>query len=239
MINKAIILAAGLGNRLSSITNEKPKCLLRVNSETILEYQNRVLRKCGIKNLTIVTGYKANEIEKTLGTNINYVYNPFYAVTGSLVSLWFAKNETKNGFIYLHGDVLFHKRILQRLLSTSSNVSLAIARKKCVEEDMKVRVDSDQILEINKSIEASQAYGEFVGLAKFSRSGAKKLVTILERVVREGNLKEYFEYAIQRLVDEGHEVHKCDVDDLPWVEIDFPEDFEKATTEVYPKIKES
>jgi len=239
MTKKAIILAAGLGKRLSSLTKEKPKSLLRVNGETILEYQKRVLQECGVENITIVTGYKSEKIERTLGPNTGYIYNPFYAVTGSLVSLWFAKSEMKHGFIYLHGDVLFHKQILKKLLSTHSDISLVVAKKQCVTEDMKVRVNSGQIIEINKSIEASEAYGEFVGLAKFSRKGAKTLVTILEKIVREGNLTDYFEYAIQRLVNEGHKVHKCDVNNLPWVEIDFVEDFEKAKKVVYPRIKNS
>lgn len=237
MIRKAIILAAGLGQRLSSLTKEKPKSLLRVNGETILEYQNRVLHECGVENITIVTGYKADQIERTLGFNTSYIYNPFYPITGSLVSLWFAKNEMKNGFVYLHGDVLFHKQILKKLLSTQSDISLAVAKKDCIAEDMKVKVNSGRIIEINKSVEASKAYGEFVGLARFSRKGAKKLVIILEKIVREGNLTDYFEYAIQRLVNEGHEVHKCDVNNLPWVEIDFIEDFYKAKKVVYPSIR--
>lgn len=237
MIRKAIILAAGLGQRLSSLTKEKPKSLLRVNGETILEYQNRVLHECGVENITIVTGYKADQIERTLGFNASYIYNPFYPITGSLVSLWFAKNEMKNGFVYLHGDVLFHKQILKKLLSTQSDISLAVAKKDCITEDMKVKVNSGRIIEINKSVETSKAYGEFVGLARFSRKGAKKLVIILEKIVREGNLTDYFEYAIQRLVNEGHEVHKCDVNNLPWVEIDFIEDFYKAKKVVYPSIR--
>ncbi len=235
---KAIIVAAGKGNRLYPLTKDIPKPLLKINkNETILEHQLKNLTNCGISEIVMVTGYHANKVEELGGPDIRYVYNPFYEITNSLASLWFARNEMDDDFVYLHADVVFDRRILEDLLKRQENVCLVIEPKKCIEEDMKVRVASDLMVEIGKGISLSEAYGEFIGITRFSRAGAKLLAGALEKIVRQGDLMLWFESAIQWLIDNGCQVHTLSTEGKPWIEIDFPDDLEQARNSIYPRIK--
>jgi len=235
---KAIIVAAGKGNRLYPLTKDTPKPLLKINkNETILEHQLQNLKKCGISEIVMVTGYHANKVEELGGPDIRYVYNPFYEITNSLASLWFARNEMDGDFVYLHADVVFDRRILEDLLKRQEDVCLVIEPKKCIEEDMKVRVASDLMVEIGKSISLSEAYGEFIGITRFSGAGAKILAETLEKIVRQGDLMLWFESAIQWLIDNGYQVHTLSTEGKPWIEIDFLDDLERARSNIYPRIK--
>lgn len=73
---KAIIMAAGRATRMLPLTKNMPKCLLKINGKTILQHQIDVLKKCGIKEIVIITGHEAEKIEKLYGKNLKYVFNP-------------------------------------------------------------------------------------------------------------------------------------------------------------------
>lgn len=236
---KAIIVAAGKGNRLYPLTRDVPKPLLKINEDTILQHQLQNLNKCGINNVIIVTGYLANKIQEASGLNIKYIYNPDYEITNSLVSLWYARGELNDDIVYLHADVVFAPSILGELLSVREDICLVVEKKRCVAEDMKVMVRGNLITEINKTMNLSKSYGEFIGIAWFSKKGAAVLANILDMIVKEEDLMLWFESAIQRLVDEGHSVYKCDTQGKPWIEIDFLGDLETARARIYPSIKAS
>ena len=100
---KTIILAAGKATRLLPLTKDIPQCLLEVNNKTILERQVGTLKKAGIDDIIVITGYlsdKIEKLEKELG--IKTFFNPFYDVSGMALTLWVAKRELENGFIFLY-----------------------------------------------------------------------------------------------------------------------------------------
>ncbi len=123
------------------------------------------------------------------------------------------------------------------LLKRQEDICLVIEPKKCIEEDMKVRVASDLMIEIGKGISLSEAYGEFIGITRFSRAGAKLLAEALEKIVRQGDLMLWFESSIQWLIDNGYQVHTLSTEGKPWIEIDFLDDLEQARNNIYPRIK--
>ncbi len=123
------------------------------------------------------------------------------------------------------------------LLRQKKDICLVVEQKKCVEEDMKVRVINNLVVEIGKKIALPDTYGEFIGIAKFSKAGSTVLSSALENIVREGDMQLWFESAIQRLVENGTEIHQIDTNGKPWIEIDFPKDLEIARTRIYPAIK--
>ena len=94
-----IILAAGKGERLFPLTKNTPKSLLEIkDGVTLLELQLRNISKCGIKDVSIVTGYLAEQIEAKIkaysanfNLNVNIIYNPFYNTSNNLISLLMAK----------------------------------------------------------------------------------------------------------------------------------------------------
>ena len=102
----AVILAAGRGERLRPLTDTTPKCLTLVGGKPILEYELDALEAAGIKECTIVVGYRASQIIEHFGPNfkhltLNYVRNTDYATTKNLYSLWLAKDYLQSQTILI------------------------------------------------------------------------------------------------------------------------------------------
>jgi len=162
---KAVILNAGEGKRLRPLTTLKPKCLLRLNTITILEHQLNNLIECGIEKVIIVVGYLANQIfeamnNKNFPIEIEFIQNPIYFKTNTIYSLWLARKHIKDDFVYLNGDVVFDEKILERLLKSSYKACIAVDKRQVGREEVKVHLVSNLVKRIGKNIEASKAHGE-------------------------------------------------------------------------------
>lgn len=229
---QALILAAGTGNRLADAARGKPKCYLPLGGETLLTRNLRLLRECGVRECVLVTGHQSERFAKDFpDADIRQVFNPFYQTTNVLVSVWCGLPWLTGEFIYLHADTVFHPEILQRLTTAPSHPALLAAdRKQCAEEEMKYKCDSaGRVFEINKTMPPSAAHGEFLGLARFSAEALPVIRRGVERVLQRAEFGSFFEAALQEMSDAG-ELSPVIVDtlNLPWREIDFPEDYEAA-----------
>ena len=111
---KAIIIAAGQGNRLTPMTNDRPKCLLEVGGKTILQWQLELLNMCGVKNIVLVRGYKREMLNFP---SIEYYDNLDYENNNILKSLFYAKDEMSKEFIFSYSDILYEKAVLEKLLN--------------------------------------------------------------------------------------------------------------------------
>ena len=228
----AVILDAGEGKRLRPLTNPKPKCLLKLNDATILEHQLTNLSKCRIETVVIVVGYRAAQIleeiaNKDFDLEIEFISNPIYYKTNTVYSLWLARERIKDGFVYLNGDVVFHAGVLERLLESCSDTCIAVKREKVGEEEVKVRLSANRVEAIGKDIRVSDADGEFIGIAKFSKAFNNLFISKLNEVVEEGKADHFFEVALDRAL-KSFNVYALDVSDLPCVEVDTNEDFNLA-----------
>lgn len=240
-IIKAIILAAGIGSRLRPLTNDLPPCLLKINAITILEHQIKNLEECNIKEAIIVTGYKSEKIKKFLKENLKdynlkfkFVYNKYYSTTSNLFSLWLAREYFEGGMVCLNSDIVFNVDILKTLLKSEEDICLAVDKKECVEEDMKVSVNNG-VRKIGKRLEPAEVYGEFIGLSKFSENGARKLSQLLSNIPSDMRKKAYFALVIQKLIDAGHKVHDVEIQRMFWADIDFVEDLMETRAQIINK----
>ncbi len=104
-VENAIIMAAGLGTRMRPLTNEIPKPLVKVNGKRMIETIIQGLRKNGITDISIVTGYLADKFEFLTNkySGLKLINNPYYQQYNNLSSLYVARNELKNTII-LDGD---------------------------------------------------------------------------------------------------------------------------------------
>ena len=237
----AVILNAGEGKRLRPLTTLKPKCLLKLNGVTILEHQLVNLMKCGIRNVIIVVGYLASQIfeeikNKEFDLEIEFIHNQIYHKTNTVYSLWLTRERVKDDFVYLNGDVVFDKEVLRRLLKSHYDTSIAMERKQVNEEEVKVQLASNLVTAIGKDMELSKAYGEFIGIAKFSKRFNQLFIDKLGEVVKEGEVNEFFEVALDRTL-KSYDVYAIDVSDLPCIEVDTYEDFNTAKL-IYSEITE-
>lgn len=233
---KAIILAAGLSARLRPLTNDRPKCLLSMGTKTILDWQLEALKACGVTQIVVVVGYRKEMIQQHVAENhptlqVDYIVNEQYETTNTLFSLAKALRSYEGGFYYLNADVVFDYRILERLQDGVEGGYLAVDGKQCRDEEVKVIVQGNQVLEIGKHLNPDTCFGEFIGVAKFVGSFARRFrQTVFDEAVS-GNEMRFFEHALDVMQDKSG-LTAVDITGLPCVEVDFPEDYRYAVEQV-------
>lgn len=228
---RGIILAAGKGRRITEITNDKPKSYLEIAGKRIVDHQIDALRSAGIDDICMVIGYRHKLFERDYGdSGISLIKNPFYDRTNVLGSVWFAREFLLEGFYFMHADTYYDQTILQDLTKEEGDAVLCVApRETPVPEEMKVKIKDGNITEINKEMNCEEAYGEFIGLAKFTPVMAKTVKWHLEhRIENLGRHDDFFETVIQDIIDEGKPVSCFDIGERVAVEIDFAEDYQLA-----------
>ncbi len=250
---KCVILAAGMSTRLRPLTEHSPKCLLTVGGRTILRRTVDSILSHGISDIAIVVGFGADRIKLHLqhefpGRKFRYVLNPKFASTNNAYSLLLSRDffvgEPSTGgtgeeLLILDSDILFHPGLLAPLTAGVHENRLAVQRRERHDaEEIKVRVGANLLLRgIGKDIDPHDTYGESIGIELFSPGSARQLYEILEQRIRGGDgRREFYESAFQELIDRGVPIAAVDVSAWPAIEIDSPDDLERAKRSVAPLI---
>jgi choline kinase len=236
---RAIILAAGRGSRIEAVIGEHPKCLARIGSSTLLERQVRSLKACGVDRITVVIGYRGEQIEALSYRRFDVLQNAAFATTNSLYSLWLTRHLFGDGIVVLNGDVLFHPQLLSDLLTARYEDAALVATKgantKYSDEEMKVRIRGGLIVDMSKTLTTEESDGENM---KFGKAGTRHLARHLDRIVQAGELSAWAPRAFVEF-SRRRPLHAVDSRGLPWTEIDFPEDYWGACARVEPAIEAS
>ena len=236
---RGIILAAGKGSRLNGTAGDKPKCLVKAGGLTLVERQIRALRLAGIDDIAVVVGCQAPSVRRACGHGVTYVENSRFAQTNSLYSLWMARALLYEGFVVLNCDVLFHQVLLNDLLTSRHENALLLAYREpgqdFGDEEMKVQVRCGRVVDMSKTMDPAEADGENVGIVKFGREGAAALVSIMDAIVAKGAEREWAPRAFREFA-QTHALHAIGTRGYPWIEIDFPEDYQRALRDVLPDI---
>lgn len=234
MANQGIILAAGQGRRLLPYTSNLPKCLLDIGGKTILEHQVEALFSVGVAPVTVVIGYLGGKVREVLGERVRYIENSRFEDTSSMYSLWLAREVAEEGFLVLNSDVLFHIGILRLLLESPHPDALAVdLNSTLAEEEMKVRVRNGRVWALGKELRDGDA--ENLGIAKFSAVGSRMLFAKIGEILDQNLWNVMVPYAVNAIAPE-YPLAAVAVRDLPWIEIDFPEDYLRAREVIYPAI---
>lgn len=230
---KSVILAAGMGTRLSPLTEIQPKCLIEVEGKSILQRQIEAFNKAGVSEIIIVVGYK-NElvkkfIEKQGYNNIRIIINYDYKITNNMYSLYLAKDYLENEFILVNGDVIFDLSIISELIQHSDSNLIAAQKGTYNEESMKIVVNKQNRIEaISKTIPQNMAYGNSIDVYKLSNQARKILFNrILEYIEVEKNVKSWTEVAMHDIFDKI-KFKPFDIKNKIWIEIDDMNDFQMA-----------
>ncbi|KYG10057.1 phosphoenolpyruvate mutase [Sorangium cellulosum] len=252
----AVILAAGQSQGLLPLTEELPKPMLDLKGKSILERQIDVLNACGVKDVAVVRGYKKEAIKLP---NARYYDNDEYATTNEVASLFRASKELNGPFVFLYGDIVFERGHLEKLLKSPADISIVVDRAYAEGQrpkdargvpDLVVLKDAQEagyrfvgadaphrVARVGRAIPASEAHGEFVGMAMFTAKGAR-LLTDCYHQLQETRAKGSFHEAeslrsatftdlLQELIDRGADVQAIDVY-KGWLEIDTFEDYRRA-----------
>jgi choline kinase len=229
---KAIILAAGVGRRLSPVTDTTPKCLIRVGGKTILERMLDSLISAGINDICLVVGHLKDKIKLVIGQNykgiaVHYIPNPDYE-RGSILSVWAARSCFDGGILLMDSDVLFESAVLDKLVK-SKNENCFILDKNFTDtgEEMKIAALKKKVVQIARSISREHdEIGEGIGFLKLSARYRKEFLDVFKSASARDKDCDY-ENALDELVRRipvGFE----DITGLRWTEVDFEADIEKA-----------
>ncbi len=232
----ALILAAGVGRRLNGMQGPKPKALLNLGGRSLLARHIASLRAAGVEDISVVTGFEADQIRAEVGAvpGVRLLFNPDYR-DGSVVSLWTGREVLGAGrpVILMDADVLYDDRLMARLISSRHPNCLLLDREiEPGDEPVKLCVAEGRIVDFHKRPQAAYDWhGESVGFFRLAAAVAKELAGRAGGYVATGRRSMEYEEPIRDMIQSsppdtfGFE----DITGLPWTEIDFPEDVEKAS----------
>ena len=234
-VNKGIILAAGDGGRLGSLTAIRPKVLLPVNGkEQLIRYPIEALAAAGISDIAIVVGYLGDSVIEALGNGdgfgvrLQYVYNSDY-LGGNAISVYKAREWVQGEPVVLcMGDHLIDGKIIKRLLDRPAfNETLCIdctpASHHDLAEATKITVDSaGRIENIGKELVYWDALDTGVFLL------AERFFQALHELIQHRGTEVTISDVISFLVGRGHHFSTCDVSGCLWADIDTKEDLARV-----------
>ncbi len=232
---KAVILSAGQGKRLLPLTADSPKCILPIMGQTLIEWQIDELAKCGIEQVTVVLGYRADKVERILrsryGTHrVRTLYNAAYAVSDNLVSCWAAHDEMNEDFVLLNGDTLFEEAVLNRLLEMGDHpVTVVVSQKSEYDaDDMKVELDGCQLVKIGKDLIPDQVDGESIGMILFRDRGPMMFCDAIQKALRDPSSQTKWYLSVIDEMARKLPVWTCSIHGLQWCEVDYRADLKQA-----------
>ena len=243
---KAIFIAAGRGSRLGSLTEDLPKPLVDINGKSIIERQIELLHKKNIDVIIIVTGYKKEKFEFK---NVKYIFNPNFLTDEQAGSLMSARQKFSGDVLIMFGDILFDEHILQQVLDSSGDISIAIDKDweksyqerndNPIDKADKVLLKNEKIIKISAKqidLQQNEDTGELLGIMKLSSNGSKILIEHYERLEKThtGNFhdaesfkKAKFVDILQELLSLGIEINPVPINGN-WCEIDTFDDLVRA-----------
>jgi len=225
---KAILLAAGVGSRISREIS-KPKSLLDIGDGTpLIRHTVSLLQTYGIE-VSIVVGYNKHLFYEALeGMNVTFYDNPFYRVSNSIASLWFAKDALVADDDYLFGnaDVFFEKDILEKLLQAKEEITMLADYRKIEEGDYFFHCENGLVTKYGKELTIPERTCEYVGLAKVGKNYIDHFKKVMIEMVDGEDYKTWWETVLYSHCDE-FPIHTLDVAPYFWSEIDYIEDYER------------
>ncbi|MFO0640567.1 MAG: phosphoenolpyruvate mutase [Polyangiaceae bacterium] len=235
---RAIVLAASRGQELGDLTKDKPKAMLDVKGQPILSHIASTYREVGVKDITVVRGYKKEAFNVT---SLTYVDNDAYESTQEVVSLARAKDALSGQTVISYGDVLFKKYIVQELTETTDDFVICVdaawqtSRNKgrsadfvtCSQPSSKrAFYEKVTLKDFVTDGERADVTGEWMGFLKVSDAGAKVLKATLEKLEKDDKAR--FDTMkipdlLRQLTKDGHEVRVLYTTGH-WLDVDAVED---------------
>ncbi len=253
-----MIIAAGMGRRLQPYTDQMPKCLVPIRGIPMLTRQLDSFRAHGIEEFVIVRGYKADVLELRkgeLGGGVTFVENVDFASNNILQSMFMASAEINEAMLITYADIVFAPQVVGSVVASREDYALVVDREfeKIYEgrtlhplsEAEVCAVDATQrITAVGKrSVPVEHAYGEFIGLAKVSATGAAKLLAAYRKLANDYRGRDtapfgrntwrgaYLTDLFEHLIGSGERFTPVDIRGQ-WREIDTTQDLERAEASV-------
>ena len=240
-VDTAVILAAGMGSRLREELDDRPKGLLELGDRPIVEESILKLGRAGIERIVVVTGYMREAYEELAGSFpelVVTVHNEVYDRSGSMYSLYCAREHLDRDFLLLESDLIYERRALTEVLECASDSCLLLSEWTHAGDEVFVSTRDGRLVDMSKdpSSLADTPSGELVGITKVST----ELFRHMERFSEEAFQRSLMvDYETDCLVGVApiHPIMCRVVEGLSWAEIDDPDHLARARASVYPAIR--
>ncbi|MFW5442771.1 MAG: NTP transferase domain-containing protein [Methylococcaceae bacterium] len=227
---KVLILAAGIGTRISRHLKGQPKCCVDLDGKPLIWHTFNTFNKLNFHDIAIVTGYEEQYIFNELK---GYVYksyrNPFYSVTNSLASMWFAKDfiDENDDLLILNGDLFFEDSVLKSIVDVDKSPVFLSDCSRIEDADYRFYSEGDRLLRYGKDLSNEETTGEYVGIAKINRKDIPLMKKRLDMLVNDGQHTMWWEDLFYSSIEDGEKVYIEDVKGKFWAEVDFIEDYKR------------
>ncbi len=236
----AVILAAGMGVRLRALQSELPKGLITLGGVSLVPRSIELLLAEGVTDLVLVTGWRAEAYEKFLAAHfprVRCVHNPDFATTGSMHSLYLAREAGIAGdFLLLESDLLYEPRALRELRAAPRGDYVLLSGTTGQGDEVFAYARDGRLAALSKQRRADEpAAGEFTGIGRVTADFFTKLCTHFEArgTLAAGNY--HYDDAFTALAA-THPIQLLTIEDLVWCEIDDPAHHARALQRVLPQL---
>lgn len=236
-----IILAAGKGSNLQPLTLKYAKTSYKLDENTtVLQRMVRSIRKADRSaEIVVVIGYKADDVKAELdGENVRFVMNPFYEVTNSISSLWFAREylERENVAI-IHGDVVFSDDIIAEYLVKPTDRPYVLAdSSRLFPGAYNIVARDDQVLVMSKKLEHFTA--RYCCMTKLDPVSSRLLKEEMDSMIRGNMYDQYFEDSlVQMIMFRDFQLFYADIAGKKWAEVDTVDDL-LAAQDIHRRSKQ-
>lgn len=226
---KAIIIAAGRGSRLLPLTLTMPKCLVQVGSHAIIDHQLDAAYAAGVTEAVVVGGYRIEQVDEHLARRdariaTTLIFNPFWAMSSSIGSVWAAREHLHGGFMLMNGDTVFDPAVIVTAVQGApAGLTLVVAAATQPDpDDMRVEMIGSRVSAVGKGLDPAVATHRSLGLI-LSSGGDAYATTLREIIAHPGGTDAYHHAIIARLAPQGVNALIADPD-ARWQEVDAPAD---------------
>ncbi len=232
-------MAAGMSKRMGDITGDLPKGLMKIGAETLVGRSVRILRKKGIKQVLIGTGFRANKYDQFFKDKyyVRCVKGDDYETTGNAYTLFGLRDYIDGDFLLLESDLLYEDRAVREVLDDGvANIFLASGMTGSGDEFYVEMDDKGALLRLSKDKSAvKKVDGEMVGISKWSLALYQKFC---EKLDNNNDLYKSDYERILTMVGREIPVRVKKIKDLVWCEVDDEHHLKRAKNKIWPGIRE-
>lgn len=225
-----IFLVAGKGVRLHPLTLNYPKTLYCLHdNDTVLQRMVKLIKKHDSgAEIVIVTGFHHEKIEANI-EGVTFIVNPFYAVTNSIASLWFARDYLdRDNVTIINGDVVMSDELVQKVLCRRTEGATVLFDSSIKKNgDYNVSVNGDKVVVMSKELDEYD--GEYAGVVKLDSDAASKVKKVINDMVDTGQYDQWYENALVLMIFKDNFILRyIDICDYQWTEVDTVGDLVRA-----------
>jgi len=235
---KAIIFNSGLGNRMGEFTEKNHKSMSRLkDGETIFHRQIRLLSAEGIKDFIVTTGPFEEQLKSEAadfpGLNFTFVRNDIYDKTNYIYSMYLAREHMNDDMVFLHGDLVFNRKLVRDVLASSDKNTATVNFKKALpEKDFKGRVSDGKVVEVSIKIFDEDCFA-FQPFYKLEKAAASAWIGKVVEFIHKGEDKCYAENALNEIFP-ALNIRAFSYENYYIDEIDNLDDYARVTEEILP-----